>query len=156
MTKELKQEYTFRISQANRTEMVVIIYEMLLDYLNDARAALAEDDMQEFHESIRRSTACIRELISSINFDSDVSQNLLSLCIYCTKELSKADLHHTAEELYHVELVMNKLHAAFKEIASNDDSAPIMNNSQVVYAGLTYGKESLVIHLNDNNRGYKV
>lgn len=155
MTKELKQEYTFRISQANKSELVVIIYEMLLDYIKDARHALAKDDLQEFHESIRRATGCIRELTASINFDMDTSGNLLSLYIYCTKELSKADLHHTADELYHVELVMNKLHAAFHEVAGKNPSAPVMNNSQVVYAGLTYGKESLVIHINDNNRGIK-
>ncbi len=37
MTKELKQEYTLRISQANKTQMVVLIYEMLLTYLDDVK-----------------------------------------------------------------------------------------------------------------------
>jgi hypothetical protein len=29
MTKEMKQNYTLRISQANKSELVVIVYEML-------------------------------------------------------------------------------------------------------------------------------
>ena len=33
MTKEMKQNYTLRISQANKSELVVIVYEMLLTYI---------------------------------------------------------------------------------------------------------------------------
>ena len=36
MTTEMKKQFTFRISQANATEMVVILYEMTLQYLEDA------------------------------------------------------------------------------------------------------------------------
>ena len=36
MTKEMKQEFTLRISQANKSGMVVILYEMLLAYLEAA------------------------------------------------------------------------------------------------------------------------
>ena len=36
MTKELKQQYTLKITQANKTQLVVILYEMLLIYLEEA------------------------------------------------------------------------------------------------------------------------
>ena len=39
MTKELKQEYTLRITQANKTQLITILYEMLLVYVDDARTA---------------------------------------------------------------------------------------------------------------------
>lgn len=157
MTKELKQQYTVRITQANSTELVVILYEMLMDYLDDARSALADKDIPFFHDSIRRCTGCVRELSASINYESNVANNLISLFVYCMKELAKADLHHTPEDLYHVELVIKKLHSAFKQIASKDHSPAVMSNTQTVYAGLTYGKESLVVNLNtDANRGYVV
>ena len=42
MTKEMKQNYTLRISQANKSELVVIVYEMLLTYIEDAKAAHAK------------------------------------------------------------------------------------------------------------------
>ena len=32
MTNELKQAYTLRISQANKTELVIIVYEMFTCY----------------------------------------------------------------------------------------------------------------------------
>ena len=39
MTTEKKQMFTRRITQANKTQLTVIVYEMLLAYLEDARAA---------------------------------------------------------------------------------------------------------------------
>ena len=36
MKKEDKQQFTLRITQANSTQLVVILYEMLLCYLEDA------------------------------------------------------------------------------------------------------------------------
>ena len=39
MTKECKQQFTLRITQANATQMVVILYEMTLQYLADAEQA---------------------------------------------------------------------------------------------------------------------
>ena len=39
MDSEKRKAYTTRISQANRSELVVIIYELLLDSLSYARQA---------------------------------------------------------------------------------------------------------------------
>lgn len=43
MTLETKQQFTFRITQANPTEMIVILYEITLQYLSDASQAAEED-----------------------------------------------------------------------------------------------------------------
>lgn len=157
MTKELKQEYTLKVSRANGSEMIVILYEILLEYIAEARACHGNHDIEGFREAIVHATSVLRELSSSINFENEMSGNLLSLYVYCTKELSKASIHNSAEELYHVEIVIQKLHKTYEEVASKDKSAPVMKNTQEVYAGLTYGKESLVVHLNQNyNRGFTV
>ena len=44
MRKEDKQQFTLRITQANPTELVVILYEMLLCYLEDAENALQSEE----------------------------------------------------------------------------------------------------------------
>ncbi|MCQ2082577.1 MAG: flagellar protein FliS [Lachnospiraceae bacterium] len=157
MTKELKQEYTLKVSQANPSEMIVILYEILLEYIEEARVCHGNQDLEGFRAAIVHATAVLRELSSSINFENEIAGNLLSLYVYCTKELSKASIHNSAEELYHAEIVIQKLHKTYIEVASYDKSSPVMKNTQTVYAGLTYGKESLVVHLNQNlNRGYTV
>lgn len=157
MTDDLKKEYTLKISQANSSQLVVILYEMVGEYINEARTNLKGEDEAAFHDSIRKATACIRELVASINNESTVAGNLLSLFIFCQKEMAKADLHCREEELDHVEKIMKKLHDAFETVAKNDNSQPLMGNTQHVYAGLTYGKESLIVNLNSqSNRGFTV
>ena len=55
--------------------------------------------------------------------------------------------------------VMTKLKEAFEEVAKQDTSGPLMENTQQVYAGLTYGKGSLnevLISGDEYNRGYRV
>ena len=157
MTSEMKHEYTLKISQANKTQMVVIIYEILFQYLDEARENLGKKDISAFHESIRKCTGCIRELSASVNFESEASGNLISLYVFCTKELAKADIHHSADELYGVELVTRKLYKAAKTVAENDSSPAIMGNAPKVYAGLTYGKESIIVNIHGNaSRGYTV
>ena len=39
MTKECKQQFTLRITQANSTQLIVILYEMTLQYLADGEQA---------------------------------------------------------------------------------------------------------------------
>ena len=48
MDAEKKQEFTRRISQSNRSELVVIQYEILDTYLADAQTAHEEGDYEAF------------------------------------------------------------------------------------------------------------
>ncbi len=63
MTSEKKQEFTLRISQANKTELVVILYDMFQAYLEDAEHAEGE----EFHNAISHARAVLNELIESLD-----------------------------------------------------------------------------------------
>ena len=55
MDKEKKQAYTRRITQANSTEMIVILYDMTLDYINEAAGSLGSGhDQSEFIEAISK------------------------------------------------------------------------------------------------------
>lgn len=157
MTNEMKQEYTLRISRANKTQLVVILYEMLLEYIEEARFAYGQKDTEGFALNVQRAVGCIRELNFSINYEAGTASNLFSLFVFCNKELSKAVLHNTAEELYHVERIAKKLLEATRQMAKTDTSEAVMGNTQSIYAGLTYGKEALIVHLNAaENRGYQV
>ena len=50
---------------------------------------------------------------------------------------------------------MKKLRSSFETVAAGDKSAPLMDNAQKVYAGMTYGKGRLTeSFINDDNRGF--
>ena len=46
--------------------------------------------------------------------------------------------------------VMRRLYHSFAEAAKQDTSAPIMSNTQQIYAGMTYGRNQL----NENDMDY--
>lgn len=156
MTGELKKDFTLRISQANKTQMVVIIYEILLEYLKDAKAAVLAEDKNAKRESFNKVRSCINELIGSLHYDYEPAGELLELYVYCSKELVNADLHGSISSIETVERIIGALKEAYAQIADLDKSPAIMGNTQTVYAGLTYGKTTLTESVTDpsGNRGF--
>ena len=61
-----------------------------------------------------------------------------------------------AKPLFEAEKVMRRLYEIYKEDAVNDTSDPVMQKSQQVYAGLTYGREDLTVSSQDgsSSRGF--
>ena len=137
MTKELKQEYTRKITQANKTQLITILYEMLMLYVEEAKAAHEKEDRMGFREGIRKARGCINELLNSLNFDYQLAVNFL--------------------QLYNAYKVIKGLHGAYEKLGSMDTSGPVMENVQTVYAGLTYGRNNLVENFTDQgtNRGFR-
>ena len=156
MTKELKQEYTLRITQANKTQLITILYEMILLYLDEAKIALEADEKTEFRNSIRKIRGCMNELTASLNLEYELAHNLLQLYLYINRELVHASMHYDSENLAHVEAVIRPLKEAYEKIEAQDTSGPIMANTQTVYAGLTYGRNTLTENISDPsaNRGF--
>lgn len=158
MTKELKQEYTRRITQANKTQLITILYEMLLIYAEEAKEAHKEEDREGFRESIRKARGCLDELLSSLNFEYELAMNFLQLYLYVNRELIRAEVRNAEEPLENVNKVIKGLHEAYVKLDKMDTSGPVMENVQTVYAGLTYGRNDLNENLADQgiNRGFRV
>lgn len=158
MTREVKQEFTLRITQANKTQLITILYEMVLLYINEAEEALDAGDKTEFKSAVRKIRGCMNELTASLNFDYELAQNLLQLYLYINRELVQASMHFAQENLEHVRRVIEELHKAYQTIESQDTSGPVMGNTQTVYAGMTYSRNTLTENIADPsaNRGFCV
>ncbi len=158
MTKELKQQFTLKISQANKTQLVVILYEMLLEYIEEAKQAYSNQDKDGFRQGIRRAKGCLHELMASLHFEYALSGNLLQIYAYADRQLTKADIRFSLKEVILVESIMARLHDAYETVSAQDTSEPVMANTQTVYAGLTYGKSNLTESLTDegSSRGFRV
>ena len=157
MTKEKKQAFTLRITSANSTELVEIIYEMTLEYINDADEALKANDTSALHSSIRKARGCLRELMESIDFTNEISGNLMSLYAFANKELILAEIRRNPEMFENVRKIFIPLRDTYIELAKQDDSEPIMSNAQTVVAGMTYSKNDINESMTDqNNRGFYV
>lgn len=158
MTSVEKQDFTLRISQANPTQMVVILYEMLLCYVREGKAALEREEQSELKAAVRRARGCVSELMNSLNLQYEPAPALLGLYGFCIRRLAAAESGKKAQPLEEIERVIVPLKDAYEQIAGQNNAGPVMGNSQTVYAGLTYGRNSLTENMADQgaNRGMYV
>lgn len=152
MKDELKQQFALRITQANKTELVVILYEMFLTYLEDAKDDLHHGDTKTYRLNLQRARGCLKELMGSLHYEYEPAPTLLKLYIYVSGLLVTADLHNEEKDLDEAAGIMKKLHDAYAAISKEDTSGPVMGNTQTVYAGLTYSKSDLSVNLEEGNR----
>ena len=160
MKKEDKQQFTLRITQANSTQLVVILYEMLLCYLEDAAEALPEDkemkgEPDSFREAVRKARGCLNELIGSLHMQYEPAPALMQLYLFCIRRLALGEQRRDGEILGEIRRVIQPLRDAYGELAEQNPAGPVMRNSQTVYAGLTYGRNTLTENMADQgtNRG---
>ena len=157
MTDELKKEFTLKISRANSTELIVILYEMILVYIKEAGEFWETNNQEAYAQSLRKIRNCIGELMDSLNLDYEMARNMYSLYIFFLKEIVKAE---TKKEgftyLKNIKPMIESLRDADSKVALENKSGPLMQNAQTVYAGLTYGRNDLNVNLEQlSNRGFR-
>lgn len=158
MQKEKIQEYTRRISQDNRSELVVTMFDIMSTYFEDAKTAFDAEDNEAFKANIRNIDKVLVQLIDSLNFKYQPADTLYSLYVYCREELANSMAKHDLEGFGHAKKVLGGLREGFAEAAKKDTSEPLMRNTEQVYAGMTYGKSDVNENYNasDTKRGFFV
>ena len=140
MRAESVKIYTRRITSANKSEIIVIMYDIIEENLTLAKEALDKGDRPAFRNEIKQAVSFVKELLVSLDMSYEVSKNLASLYIYVSRCLNFALVSGKKEEIEAAEKVLRKLGESFREVAKTDESKPVMENTQRVYAGITYGR----------------
>ncbi|MGN0351616.1 MAG: flagellar protein FliS [Roseburia sp.] len=158
MNKEQKQDFTRRISQCNKGSMIVIIYDIIFAYLEDAKEAYQKQDKEAFKTAVRKADKGILELMQSLDFTYDLAKELYPLYVFCREELASCMYKYRLQELEEAEDILKRLYDSFEKVAAQDTSEPIMKNTQQVYAGYTYGRDNLTENCQefDRSRGFLV
>lgn len=163
MTNELLKSYTKRITSASRSELVVIIYEVILTDLNDSIEAFDQGNSVQFQKSLKHSKRFLKELMASLDYRHKISYELMSLYIYVDKLIVAAMFQRNKKLIEDVIIIMKDLMIGFEGVSKEDSTGPVMKNTEQIYAGLTYGKGVLnEISLDDTSlysvsskRGFK-
>ena len=140
MKAESVKIFTRRITSANKSEIIVIIYDIIEENIALAKKALAEGDRETYRNEIKQAISFVKELLVSLDMNYEVSKYLASLYIYVSRCLNFALVSGKKEEIEAAEKVLRKLGESFREVAKTDESKPVMENTQRVYAGITYGR----------------
>lgn len=158
MKKEKISDFTLRITQSNRSQLVVVVFEMALEYIDEATQNYNNGDLEEFVETVKKARACINELMVALDTTYPIAVSLMQIYVYINKLLIQSVIKRKPQDFDAIRRMIGSLREAFEEIAKQDSSKPLMRNTQQVYAGLTYGKGTLAESYanQDSNRGFCV
>lgn len=156
MKSEAKKDFALRISQANVVNMILISYEIIETYIDDAKEVF--EDRVALKSNIDIATRCLDEMIANLHFEYEIAKDLKQLYIYMKKRLRDAYYDKDVNALSEVRALIQGLHESYEKIKDEDKSGPLMQNTQTVTAGMTYGKNQILEEhtANMENRGYRI
>lgn len=143
MTKEEMKGYSLRITQSSKSQLVVITYEIIVNYLNAANEAFKAGRTEDFIFNIKKAKHFVDNLISSLDLTYQLSLELLSIYLFINRSLVEAIVKKKDSQIEKLVCIMDKLRAGFEEISKEDKSGPVIKDAPKVYAGLTYSKDKL-------------
>jgi flagellar protein FliS len=158
MRKEKISDFTMRITQSNRTELIVVIYDMVLEYIKEAEECYTLEDIAGFTEATKRARECVGRLMSALDTKYPIAIELMNIYLYINKLLINSVIKKKPQDFDAITRMISGLAESFGEVAKQDKSAPLMGNAQQIYSGLTYGKGTLTESFTDqgSSRGFRV
>ena len=156
MTEAMIKGYQNRIVNASKADLLLINYELLMLSIDEAIEAL-DTDVHLFGKQIIKAQKYLRELTDNLDFKYTLSRDLMAIYIYVNKQFIEASIHFSKESLENAKGVLKTLLLGFEQVSDEGHSAPVVKNSQQVYAGLTYGKGKLneTVYQDSSVRGFK-
>ena len=144
MNNDMIRTYSYRISQATRSQLVVITYDIITDYLNEA---LNDDTSSGYKEKLHMAMRGIDQLITGLDMEYEISVQLYQLYNYMKRTLISAQVSGERDSVSRVITMLGKLRTSFLEVSQLDDfPSPLMKNTEKVYSGLTLFK---IMELNE-------
>ncbi len=162
MDAEKKKEFTARISQANKSQLTVVVFDIILEEISCALevGGLKENkNLESYENSLKKARDFVGELIDSLDMRYAIARELRPIYLFVNKEIIYALLTKNARKLPRIHDIMSKLRDSFEAVSHQDFSEPLMENTQRIYAGLTYGRGKLneiSVDVNQASRGFKV
>ena len=105
--------YTSDRTQANSTQLIVILYEMTLQYLADGEQAADDAGLAE---AVHRARGCIKELLNSLHREYSPAGELSRLYLFCLRRLAVCEVRRDRTILEEIRKVIAPLCDAYRQI----------------------------------------
>ena len=151
-----KEEYVAKIATASPLRLVIINFEILFDYLEESKKTINDDKSFDFN--IFKARQFLSELRCSLDMQYEISSYLLTLYNYADRKIAKFLFSKNLKDLERATNVLKDIMSGFEQIRDKEkDKTPIMENTDTIYAGLTYGKDGQLQEFIDikHNKGFK-
>lgn len=104
------------VTTASPGELTLMLYNGCLKFLNKAKTAINEKNVQEKNTNLQKSQAIIAELMSTLNMDIEISKQMLPLYEYMNHRLVEANIQSDVEIIEEVEGLVTEFRDTWKEV----------------------------------------
>lgn len=161
----IEKEYLAnRVANANDAQLVAIMYEGLISTIKSGIEYIENGNKEKLNSSVNKVREILAELIATLEGDSEIAGNLISVYIYLNKLVTEAELKQDKGKLEEAIKVITPLYEAWQELGEKEESeiddgsevAATSTNSPTIVAGMTYSKGQLNDYvINDGDKWEK-
>ncbi|OPJ56038.1 flagellar export chaperone FliS [Alkalithermobacter paradoxus] len=151
----IEKEYlASRVMSSNDAQLVAILYEGLIDTLNEGISYINKNEKENLDKSANKCRDIVSELLATLKGNSDIANNLRSLYIYTNKLITEGQVKKDESKFKDAIKVITPIYEAWvelgNEIAKKESTKP---KGPSIVSGATYGKGHLNDYVvNDSNR----
>lgn len=115
------------VNTASPGELTLMLYNGCLKFINQAKKAIEENNIEAKNTNIQKAQNIIQELMVTLNMDLEISKNMMSLYDFMRRRLIDANIKGDVAILSEVEELVTDFRDTWKEV--------IQVNRQKQYAG---------------------
>ncbi|QDQ01391.1 flagellar export chaperone FliS [Lysinibacillus fusiformis] len=104
------------VTTASPGELTLMLYNGCLKFLNKAKVAIQEKNIQEKNVNLQKSQAIVAELMSTLNMDIEISKQMLPLYEYMNHRLLQANIQNDISIIEEVEGLVTEFRDTWKEV----------------------------------------
>ncbi len=104
------------VTTASPGELTLMLYNGCLKFLNKAKQAIQEKNVQEKNTNLLKAQAIISELMATLNMDIEISKQMLPLYEYMNHRLVEANIQNDVAVIEEVEGLVTEFRDTWKEV----------------------------------------
>ncbi|MCM3574101.1 flagellar export chaperone FliS [Mesobacillus subterraneus] len=104
------------VNTASPGELTLMLYNGCLKFINLAKNAMAQKDIETKNTNIIKAQKIVQELMVTLNMDLEVSQNMMSLYDYMNRRLIEANIKNEVAILEEVEGLVTEFRDTWKQV----------------------------------------
>lgn len=113
---QIQKYQSVQVESASPEALVVLAYDALLKFLHTAKSRLAQHDIEQTHQALKRAQLIILELMAALKVDAwEGGMDLLRLYDYMLDRLQRANMEKNPEPIDEVLPIVQELRDAWQE-----------------------------------------
>lgn len=117
MNQYVKQYQKASIETASREQILIMLYDAAIQFLNKAKVAMQNNEIENTHNNLIGAQNIIKEFINSLDHEvaPQLAENLTSLYEYFLRRLVQANIKHQIEPIDEVLKYLKSLKATWEQ-----------------------------------------